>query len=180
MKRCKWVNLNNELYIKYHDLEWGKPKHDDSILFEFLVLEMFQAGLSWECVLNKRENFRKAFDNFDYKKIALYDEEKVNSLLSDNSIIRNKLKINATIKNAKIFINIIEQYGSFNKYIWGFTHNKIIENIDDNIKTSSRLSDDISKDLKRRGMSFVGTTIIYSYLEAIGIINDHELNCEYR
>lgn len=180
MNRCKWVNLNNKIYVKYHDLEWGKPKHDDDILFEFLVLEMFQAGLSWECILNKRENFRKAFDSFDYEKISLYDDNKVGALLNDPGIIRNKLKINATIKNAKIFIEIQKEYGSFNNYIWGFTHNKVILNNDDNIKTSSRLSDDISKDLKKRGMSFVGTTIIYSYLEAIGIINDHELNCDFR
>lgn len=178
--RCKWVNLNNQKYIDYHDNEWGKPKYDDKVLFEFLILEMFQAGLSWECILNKRENFRKAFDDFDILKIVNYDDEKINDLLQNDGIIRNKLKIRAVIKNAKIFLELQKEYGSFSNYIWGFTNNKVIENIDDKIKTNSRLSDTISNDLKRRGMSFVGTTIIYSYLQAIGIVNDHEINCIYK
>lgn len=180
MNRCKWVNLDNPLYIKYHDEEWGVPSYNDKHLFEMLILESFQAGLSWECILNKRESFREDFDNFDYKKVANYDEEKISQLLTDKRIIRNKLKIRASIQNAKAFINIIEEYGSFSTYIWSFTNNKIIYNENDKFVTSNELSDKISKDLKRRGMSFVGTTIIYSYLQAIGVINDHELNCDFR
>ena len=180
MNRCKWVNLDNPLYIKYHDEEWGVSSYDDRYLFEMLILESFQAGLSWECILNKREAFREDFDNFDYKKVANYDEEKVSQLLTDKRIIRNKLKIRASIQNAKAFIKIIEEYSSFSTYIWSFTNNKVIYNKDDNFVTSNELSDKISNDLKRRGMSFVGTTIIYSYLQAIGVINDHELNCDFR
>lgn len=177
--RCNWVNENNELYIKYHDEEWGVPSYEDSYLFEMLVLESFQAGLSWECILNKREYFRASFDNFDYKKISKYDTDKINELMNNKYIIRNKLKINATINNAKIFMNIQNEYKSFSNYIWHFTNNKIIKNIDDKFRTTSDLSDKISIDLKRRGMKFVGSTIIYSYLQAIGIINDHELKCDY-
>lgn len=179
MKRCSWVNENNELYIKYHDEEWAVPSYDDKYLFEMLLLESFQAGLSWECILNKRESFRKAFDNFDYKKIAKYKEEKINELLNNKEIIRNKLKINAAINNAKIFMKIQKEYKTFSNYIWSFTNNKTIINKDDNYKTTSNLSDTISNDLKKRGMKFVGSTIIYSYLKAIGIINDHELNCSF-
>lgn len=179
MCRCKWVNLNNKRYVAYHDNEWGKAKYDDNVLFEFLVLEMFQAGLSWECILNKRDSFKNAFDNFDYYKISKYDEIKVNELLNNPLIIRNKLKINASINNAKVFMNIQKCYGSFSNYIWSFTNNTVIHNIDDNIKTKSALSDKISKDLKNKGMKFVGSTIIYSYLQAIGVVNDHELNCKY-
>ena len=179
MNRCKWVNLNNKLYVDYHDNEWGKEEHDDRMLFELLILEGFQAGLSWECVLNKREYFREAFDDFDYKKFSKYTSEKINELLNNQNIIRNKLKINAVITNAKIFIEIKKEYGSFDKYIWNFTKGKVIKNMNDNLKTTSKLSDEISKDLKKRGMKFVGSTIIYSYLQAIGIINDHELNCDF-
>ncbi len=178
-RRCKWVNLKNPLYVEYHDKEWGVPSYDDSYLFEMLVLESFQAGLSWECVLNKREEFRKAFDNFDYNKIQNYDEKKIEELSNNSKIIRNKLKINATINNAKIFIKIQKEFGSFAKYIWSFSDNKVIKNIDNNFKTTSELSDKISKDLKKKGMKFVGSTIIYSYLQAIGIINDHELECDF-
>lgn len=174
MQRCKWCNLNNPLYIKYHDEEWGEPVYDDQKLFEMLILESFQAGLSWQCVLNKRENFKKAFDNFNIDKIINYDEEKINQLIQNKDIIRNKLKIKATIKNAKIFKQIQKRYGSFSKYIWSFTNNKIIYETN---KTSSELSDKISKDLKNKGMTFVGTTIIYAYLQAIGIINSHEKTC---
>lgn len=174
MKRCKWVNLDNKLYVDYHDKEWGMPKYDDNYLFELLILEMFQAGLSWECVLNKRESFRCAFDNFDCKKISNYDEDKINKLLNNTGIIRNELKIKASIMNAKIFMDIQKEYNSFSNYIWGFTNNEIIYNC---MVTHNELSDKISKDLKKRGMKFVGTTIIYSYLQAIGIINDHEKNC---
>lgn len=179
MKRCKWVNLNNKIYVDYHDNEWGKEEHDDRMLFELLILEGFQAGLSWECVLNKREYFREAFDNFDYIKISKYDSGKIFELLNNPNIIRNKLKINAAITNAKAFMEIQKEFGSFDKYIWSFTNYKVVKNIDDNFKTTSELSDKISKDLKKRGMKFVGSTIIYSYLQAIGIINDHELNCDF-
>ena len=179
MNRCKWVNLKNKIYLDYHDNEWGKEEHEDRMLFELLILEGFQAGLSWECVLNKREYFREAFDNFDYIKISKYDSKKINELLNNQNIIRNKLKINATITNANIFIEIQKEFDSFDKYIWSFTNGKVIKNMDDNLKTTSKLSDEISKDLKRRGMKFVGSTIIYSYLQAIGIINDHELNCDF-
>ena len=179
MKRCSWVNENNELYIKYHDEEWAVRSCDDKYLFEMLLLESFQAGLSWECILNKRESFRKAFDNFDYKKIAKYKEDKINELLNNKEIIRNKLKINAAINNAKIFMEIQKEYKTFSNYIWSFTNNKTIINKDDKFKTTSNLSDTISNNLKKRGMKFVGSTIIYSYLQAIGIINDHELECSF-
>ena len=175
-QRCFWVNLNNPLYVDYHDNEWSVPKHDDRDLYELLLLESFQAGLSWECVLNKRENFRKAFDNFDIDKVVNYDETKIQELLNNKSIIRNRLKINASIKNSKIFKLIQQEFGSFDKYIWGFVSNKTIRE-DCSDKTASELSDLISKDLKKRGMSFVGTTIIYSYLQAIGVINGHCNNC---
>ena len=174
LKRCKWCNLKNPLYIQYHDHEWGVPEHDDRMLFELLILESFQAGLSWECVLNKREHFRKAFDGFDLQKVCAYDEEKIHSLLQNENIIRNKLKIRAAVNNALRFREIQEEYGSFDRYLQHFTDDKIIY---ENDKTSSPLSDAISADLKKRGMKFVGTTIIYSYLQAIGIINSHENDC---
>lgn len=167
MKRCKWCNLKNKIYIKYHDEEWCKPNFNEEYLFEMLILESFQAGLSWECILNKREDFRKAFDNFDIEKICKYDEEKIKELLSNEKIVRNKLKINASIRNARIFKNIQKEYGSFKNYIKNYTKGK----------TTSKLSDDISKDLQRRGMKFVGSTIIYSYLQAIGVIYSHEEEC---
>lgn len=173
-KRCKWVNLDNKLYVDYHDNEWCKENHNDHDLFELLILEMFQAGLSWETVLKKREAFRKAFDNFNYQVIAQYDNDKINELMNNPYIIRNKSKILSTINNAKIFINIKKEFTSFDKYIWSFTNNKIIY---ENDKTSSNLSDTISKDLKRRGMKFIGTTIIYSYLQSIGVINSHDDEC---
>ena len=174
MQRCKWCNLDNPLYVKYHDEEWGEPTYDDKKLFELLILESFQAGLSWECILNKRENFRHAYDSFDINKIINYDEAKINELKQNPGIIRNKLKIKASINNAKIFKKIEKEYGSFSKYIWGFTNGKIIYETN---KTSSKLSDQISKDLKKKGMTFVGTTIIYAYLQAIGIVNSHDENC---
>lgn len=174
MNRCSWCNLNNPLYIKYHDEEWGVPIYDDKKLFELLILESFQAGLSWECILNKRENFKKAYDNFNINKIVNYDENKIKALKENKGIIRNELKIKASIKNAKIFKQIQNEYGSFSNYIWSFTNNKVIY---EKHRTSSELSDKISKDLKNKGMSFVGTTIIYAYLEAIGILNTHEKNC---
>ena len=177
MKRCKWVDLNSQLYINYHDNEWGIPSYDDHYLFEMLVLESFQAGLSWITILNKREYFRESFDNFDYHLISKYDENKINELMNNKNIIRNRRKIEATINNSIVFINIQKEYGSFSNYIWKFTNGKIIKNLDDQIKTTSSLSDQISKDLKNKGMKFVGSIIIYSYLQAIGIIDDHEMDC---
>ena len=175
MKRCFWVNMDNPLYVDYHDNEWGVPKYDDYELYELLILEMFQAGLSWETILNKRDNFRKAFDNFDWNKIVNYDEDKINELMQDKGIISNRRKIEATINNTKIFLNIQKEYGSFANFIWGFTDNKVI--ITDSKVVSNELSDTISKELRKRGMKFVGTVIIYSYLQAIGVINSHEDNC---
>jgi len=172
--RCHWVNLNNPLYVKYHDEEWGKVKKDDSQLFELLILESFQAGLSWECILNKRENFRKALDHFDIEKIIHYDDQKIQDLLTNKGIIRNSLKIKAMIQNAKIFRQIQNEWGSFSNYIWHFANDTIVYEID---KTRSELSDTISNDLQKRGMKFVGSVIIYSYLQAIGIIDSHEEGC---
>lgn len=174
MVRCKWCNLKNPKYIEYHDKEWGRPNFQDKYLYEMLILESFQAGLSWECVLNKRENFRKAYDNFDLNKICLYDDKKMKELLNNKEIIRNKLKIKASIENSKIFKNIIDEYGSFYEYLKIFTKDNIIY---ENDKTTNKLSDDISKDLQSRGMKFVGSTIIYSYLQAIGIIYSHDDEC---
>ena len=175
MKRCSWCNLNNPIYVEYHDNEWGKVSHDEDYLFEMLILEMFQAGLSWETILNKRENFRKSFDNFDYQKISLYKEEKINELMNNKGIIRNKRKIESSINNAVVFINIQNEYGSFDNYIWSFTNGNTIKS--DGKEVRSELSDLISKDLSKKGMKFVGTKIIYSYLQAIGIIYDHEETC---
>ncbi len=173
-KRCKWCNIKNELYIKYHDEEWCRPNFDDQYLYEMLILESFQAGLSWECVLNKRKNFRIAFDNFDIDKIVKYQEDKIQELLTNKGIIRNKLKIQAAINNSKIFLKIQKEYGTFREYLKQFTHEQIVYEID---KTTSKLSDCISEDLQKRGMKFVGSTIIYSYLQAIGIIYSHEEEC---
>lgn len=174
--RCKWCNIDNPSYVKYHDEEWGVINHNDRYLFELLLLESFQAGLSWECILNKREFFRKAFDNFDYELIAKYDDKKIEELLNNKDIIRNRLKIKAAINNAKAFIDIRDEYTTFDNYIWKFTDGKVIYG--DGVKTTSLLSDTISKDLHKRGMRFVGSTIIYSYLQAIGIIYDHDANCD--
>lgn len=172
--RCKWANPKNERYISYHDKEWGQPVYDDHKLFEMLVLESFQAGLSWECVLNKREAFREAFDQFDLDKVCAYDEDKMLELINNPAIIRNRLKIKAAVTNANIFREIVKEYGSFSDYLWGFTNHQVIY---ENDKTSSQLSDKISDDLKKRGMKFVGTTIIYSYLQAVGVIYSHEERC---
>lgn len=174
INRCHWCNLNNPLYIKYHDKEWGVPVHDERKLFEMLLLESFQAGLSWECVLNKREAFREAFDEFNYEKVAQYDNDKIEQLTATPGIIRHKLKIKAAITNAIIFIKIQKEYGSFDRYIWHFTEGKTFY---ENHKTTSPLSDSISKELRKQGMKFVGSTIVYSYLQAIGIINSHEVGC---
>ncbi len=175
-KRCFWCNIKNEAYIKYHDEEWGRPCHDDRLLYELLILECFQAGLSWECVLNKRGNFRRTFDGFDVCRVAQYDPQKLEELRGDSGIIRNRLKLDASVTNSVVFRKIQHEYGSFDKYIWGFTNGNIIFESCDEI-SSSPLSDLISKDLKKRGMRFVGTTIVYSYLQAIGIINGHTSEC---
>lgn len=172
--RCPWCNIANPLYVAYHDHEWGIPVHDDHQLFEMLILEGFQAGLSWECVLNKRQAFRTAFDNFDYTKIAQYDNHKLEELLHNKDIVRSRLKIAAAVTNAQVFIKIQAEYGTFDHYLWHFTDFTTVYEYD---RTTSPLSDTISHDLKRRGMRFVGTTIIYSYLQAIGIINSHTPTC---
>ena len=174
MKRCAWCNLKNPLYIKYHDEEWGKLRLDDGYLFEMLLLESFQAGLSWECVLNKRENFRQAFDGFDAAKIAAYDEAKMEALRSDGGIIRNRLKIKAAVNNARIFLAIQEECGSFQQYLRKFWDGVTIH---DCVSTTSPLSDAISADLQKRGMRFVGSTILQSLLQAAGIIDAHSDVC---
>lgn len=173
-QRCRWANPSNPLYIQYHDEEWGIPVYDDHRLFEMLVLESFQAGLSWECILNKREAFRRAFDNFDLETVCAYGEEKMSALQMDSGIIRNRLKIRAAVNNAQIFRAIQSECGSFSDYLWHWTDRKIIYQRGE---ASSLLSDSISKDLKKRGMKFVGTTIIYAYLQAVGVINSHEEDC---
>lgn len=173
-QRCFWANPKNERYIRYHDEEWGIPVYHDDKLFEMLLLESFQAGLSWECVLNKREAFREAFDNFDCRQISAYDESKIQALLNNPGIIRNKLKIRATIRNAEIFQEIQKEYQSFSNYLWHWTNGKTIYETG---LDHSELSDAISKDLKKRGMKFIGTTIIYAYMQAVGVINSHEKGC---
>ena len=177
MKRCFWVDEKSPLYVKYHDEEWGVPKHDERELFELLILEGFQAGLSWITVLKKRDAFRKAFDNFDVEKVANYNETKIAELLKDEGIIRSRSKIEASIRNAQIFIEIQNEFGSFSEYIWGFTKGKIIKRKTDELPVSTPLSDEISKDLKKRGMKYTGTVIVYSYLQAIGVVDDHDKDC---
>ena len=173
-KRCEWVNNKEKIYVEYHDNEWGVPEYNDDKLFELLVLESFQAGLSWITILKKREYLRQAFDNFNTSKIILYDDDKINELLENDKIIRHKGKIQATINNAHVFQEIQKEYGSFCRYIWDFNNNEIIYG---EYLTKSDLSDKIAKDLKNKGMKYVGSTTIYSYLEAIGIINNHSKNC---
>ena len=175
-KRCHWVNAD-PVYIDYHDNEWGKPVYDDAKLYELFLLETFQAGLSWITILHKRKYFQEAFDHFDVYKISCYQEDKINELMDNKNIIRNKRKILAAIKNAGIFIEIQKEFGSFSQYIWKFTNHEIIYLKDHEPVTTSELSDMISKDLKKRGMSFVGSVTIYSYLEAIGILNNHQKQC---
>jgi len=177
--KCGWC-VGDALYEAYHDKEWGVPVYDDDQLFEFLILETFQAGLSWITVLRKRENFRKAFDFFDYKKIAKYNDDKKAELLQNAGIIRNKLKVNATITNAQAFIKTQEEFGSFSKYIWGFVDGKPIKNklkSHKNAPANTPLSDTISKDLKKRGFKFVGSTVVYAHMQATGMVNDHEVGC---
>ena len=179
LQRCAWPK-DDPLYIKYHDEEWGVPLTDDKALFEFLILETFQAGLSWITVLRKRENFRKAFDDFDYKKIAAYDENKIEELISDQGIIRNKLKIKAAVSNARAFINIRKEFGSFSNYIWKFTdHKPLVNNWTSlsELPAKTALSDHISADLKKRGFKFVGSTVIYAHMQATGMVNDHVTGC---
>jgi DNA-3-methyladenine glycosylase I len=178
-KRCGWCE-GDPLYEAYHDNEWGVPIYDDATLFEFLILETFQAGLSWITVLRKRENFRTAFDNFNYNSIANYNEEKINQLLHNKGIIRNKLKINATVSNAKAFLRIRDDFGTFSKYIWSFVNGKPIINSYNNYKeapANTELSDKISADLKKRGFKFVGSTVVYAHMQATGMVNDHEVSC---
>jgi DNA-3-methyladenine glycosylase I len=178
-QRCGWCK-GDLLYEEYHDTEWGVPLKDDDKLFEFLILETFQAGLSWITILKKRENFRAALDQFNYKKISAYNEQKIASLLENKGIVRNKLKIRATVTNAQAFMNIQNEFGSFQNYIWGFINHKPIKNKVKNYKDAppnTALSDAISKDLKKRGFKFVGSTVIYAHMQATGMVNDHEINC---
>ena len=177
--RCPWPS-DDKLMIKYHDKEWGEPLHNDRKLFEFLILEGFQAGLSWRTILYKRENFRKAFDNFDYNKVAKYDRRKINSLLKDEGIIRNKLKIEGAIINAKAFLQVRQEFGTFDKYIWSFVNGKQIQNKFKSLKVlpaRTKLSDKISDDLRKRGFKFVGSTIVYAYMQATGMVNNHLVSC---
>ncbi len=173
-KKCKWCNVKNERYVEYHDKEWCVPRFDDQYLYEMLMLESFQAGLSWECVLNKREAFRRAYDQFDLDRVIAYDEDKVRELLGNKDIIRNKLKINASIRNSRVFKEIVCEYGSFHNYLRTFTQDETIYETD---RTTNAMSDAISKDLQSRGMTFVGSVIIYSYLQAIGVIYSHDKDC---
>ena len=177
--RCKWCE-KDPFYIKYHDTEWGVPVHDDQKLFECLLLETFQAGLSWITVLRKRENFRNAFDHFDYHKIALYDEAKIQELLQDIGIVRNKLKVRAAVSNAKAFMEVQKEFGSFDIYIWSFVDGSPIQNhwaTTKELPATSEISDILSKDLKKRGFKFVGSTIVYAHMQAIGMVNDHTIDC---
>lgn len=177
MKRCFWVDEKSEIYVKYHDKEWGNPKFDDRDLLELLILEGFQAGLSWLTVLKKRQAFRVEYENFDVEKVANFDEKKIAKMLANKEIIRSEQKIRASILNAKIFMKIQKEFGSFSDYIWGFTGHKVVYNSDGQVIVSNELSDKISKDLKKRGMKYVGTVIVYSYLQAIGVVNDHDKEC---
>jgi DNA-3-methyladenine glycosylase I len=178
-QRCPWPS-DDSLMIRYHDKEWGVPLHNDRKLFEFLILEGFQAGLNWRTILHKRENFRKAFDNFDFNKIAKYDKRKINSLLKDAGIIRNKLKIESAITNAKAFQQVRKEFGTFDKYIWSFVNGKPIQNKFKSLRqlpARTDLSDKISDDLKKRGFKFVGSTIVYAHMQATGMVNDHVVSC---
>lgn len=180
--RCGWCE-KDDLYRKYHDEEWGKPVYDDDTIFEFLVLESFQAGLSWYTILNKRENFRKAFDGFNYKKIAKYSDEKIEELLQNSGIIRNRLKVLATINNAEKFMKVQEEFGTFSKYIWSFVDGKPVENNFHDLKqvpATTEISDKLAKDLKKRGFKFLGSTVVYTYMQATGMVNDHIMDCHCR
>jgi DNA-3-methyladenine glycosylase I len=177
--RCGWCGTD-PLYVKYHDEEWGVPVKDDKTLFEFLLLETFQAGLSWITILRKRENFREAFDNFDYKKIAQYDQSKIDALLQNAGIIRNKLKVHSAVTNAQLFMEVQKEFGSFSNYMWGFVNNKPIKNVwktHTDAPATTTESDALSKDLKKRGFKFVGSTVIYAHMQATGMVNDHVETC---
>lgn len=179
MNRCGWVN-EDPLYINYHDHEWGVPVYDDRLLFEYLNLEGAQAGLSWYTILKKRENYRKAFDNFEPAKIITYDEKKIEELLMNEGIVRNRLKVNAVVTNAKAFFNIVEEFGSFHTYIWSFVDGKPIKNHFQSlgeVPATTEISDRLSKDLKKRGFKFVGSTICYAFMQATGMVNDHIMSC---
>lgn len=176
MNRCSWVNMDKPAYVAYHDDEWGKPVHDDRLLFEMLVLESFVAGLSWECVLNKRAAFRVVFDNFDVKAVAKYDAAKVEELLQNAGIIRHRAKIESTITNAMMFMKIQQEFGSFDVYLWQWVDDKPIIG-DGTVIPRTSLSDAISKDLKARGFKFMGSTTVYAYLQAVGVVNDHATDC---
>ena len=175
--RCRWVNENNARYIAYHDHEWGIPSHDDRHLFEMLILEGFQAGLSWECILNKRDAFREAFDGFDPHAVSRFDTARIERMMQNTAIVRNRRKLNAAVRNAAVFLSIQQECGSFAQYLWGFTNGAVVHE-PYHKRTSSPLSDAVSRDLRNRGMSFVGTTIIYSYLQAVGVIEAHGEECE--
>ncbi len=178
--RCEWVRNQPEIYIKYHDEQWGVPVHDDRLLFQKLVLDGAQAGLSWLTILKKRESYIEAFDGFDLEKVASYDDKKIEQLMGNAGIVRNRLKINSAVKNARVILSIQDEFGSFDRFIWGFTNGKTLNGNYSQLKdvpTKSNLSDSVSKEMKRRGMSFVGTTIIYAYLQAIGVLNDHTVDC---
>lgn len=180
MKRCKWVSEGDDLYIKYHDKEWGVPVHNDNKHFEFLILEGAQAGLSWRTVLTRREGYKKAFSNFDPKKVAKYDDKKIEELLQNPEIIRNRLKVASAVINAKAFLQIQKEFGTFDKYIWGFVGNKTIDNKVKNTKdyvVYSKEAEKLSKDLKVRGLKFVGPTVIYAHMQACGLVNDHMVSC---
>ena len=181
-ERCPWCE-KDDLYRDYHDKEWGKPVRDDEKLFEFLILESFQAGLSWYTILSKRENFRRAFDNFDYKKIAQYEEQKVEELMQNAGIIRNRLKILATINNARCFMEVQKEYGSFSTYLWSFVNGTPIVNspkTPSDVPATTEISDALSKDLKKKGFKFMGSTVVYAHMQATGMVNDHLVSCSYR
>lgn len=180
VKRCFWVDLNKDYYIDYHDREWGVPVHDDKIHFEFLILEGAQAGLSWTTILSRREGYRKAYSNFDVKKVAKYDEKKIQQLLKDEGIIRNKLKVYGSVNNAKLFIEIQKEFGSFDNYIWSFVGNKVINHkckTRADVKPTTKESDALSNDMKKRGFKFCGSTIMYAHMQACGLVNDHTTDC---
>lgn len=180
INRCKWAEGVSLDYIEYHDREWGVPVHDDKVQFEFLILEGAQAGLSWSTILNKREGYRQAFAGYDVEKVARFTDKRVEKLLTNPAIVRNRLKVNSAVTNAKAFIKVQEEFGSFSKYIWGFVNGKPIQNKfhkDSDIPATSPQSDDLSKDLKKRGFKFVGSTIIYAHMQATGLVNDHVVGC---
>ncbi|MCQ9639257.1 DNA-3-methyladenine glycosylase I [Chryseobacterium sp. WG14] len=180
--RCGWCE-KDDLYRAYHDKEWGRPVYDDKTIFEFLILESFQAGLSWYTILSKRENFRKAFDHFDYQKMAVYSEHKIEELMNDSGIIRNRLKILAAVTNAQKFMEVQKEFGSFSQYIWNFVGGKSIDHQPEtlaDVPATTEISDNISKDLKKRGFKFMGSTVVYAHMQATGMVNDHIKSCFVR